>query len=508
MLLNRQKRRERILLIPLFALGFSLLLSLYSLAPSRAIPVSDVPNPRHQDSWVTDMAELFSPESEAKLNQMITALEKATGDEIAVVTVSDTKPSASPKAFATELFNTWGIGKKGVDNGLLFLVSKNERRTEIETGYGLEAILPDAQVGSILRTQVTPYFKQGNFDTGIVKGTQTIIQVLESDTLEPKAPVREETTQPSTPTRPNKRVPEKEKMPWQTQAAFIGFLVVMANRALAYRGKITNQVFRIAPVGRTTLKSRRWVWFWINKLRNFAEDDVQKRLIRQGVVLNAVKVFQTWWLFYGVSTVLVLIAYLMRVEMLWYLCLAWVWFIYELLGCIRRDHCDTAIEPKLVEVHAMALIFTLFGGGFLQMIHPYLPGLLALPFIIACAAAFQLIRQLSEQGEVRCQCQSCERPLQRLDDDTLYSYLNASEQTALEGKYAVYEGWQCPNCSSVQATDGLALHLFSEQIPILKRWKFNWGGGGSSSSGNYSGSYNASSYSSGGQQRGQRLWWR
>ncbi|WP_299406469.1 YgcG family protein [Acaryochloris sp. IP29b_bin.148] len=477
------------------AIGLSLLLSLSALVPSRAIPVAEVPNPRQQDSWVTDMADLLSPDSEAKLNQMITALEETNGAEIAVVTVPDTKPSASPKAFATELFNTWGIGKKGEDNGILFLVSKNERRTEIETGYGVESILPDAQVGNILRTQVTPSFKQGNFDVGIVNGTQAIIQVLESDTFEPKAPI-EETTQPSTPSTPTERV-QAEKTPWQTQAGFIALLMVMANRMLAYRAKITNQVFRIAPVGRTTLKSRRWVCFWINKLRNFAEDDVQKRLSRQGVVLNAVKVFQTWWLFYGVSTVLVLFAYLMQVEMLWYFCLAWVWFIYELLGCIRRDHCDTDIPPKLIEVHAMAFIVTLFGGGWLQMIHPYLPGLLALPFIIACAAALQLIRQLSEQGEVRCQCQSCDRPLQRLDDDTLYSYLNASEQNALEGKHAVYEGWQCPNCSSGPSTDGLALHLFSEQIPILKRWKFNQGGGGSSSSGSYSGGYSASNYSGG-----------
>lgn len=189
MFAHRLRQRERTSLTFLFALGFSLFLSLSSLPPSRAIPVSEVPNPRQDNNWVMDMADVLNPDSEAQLNQMITALEAKNGAEIAVVTVPDTKPSATPKAFTTELFNTWGIGKKGEDNGILFLVSKDERRTEIETGYGVESILPDAKVGNILRTQVTPYFKQGNFDTGIVKGTQAIIQVLDGGTVAP--PTRE-----------------------------------------------------------------------------------------------------------------------------------------------------------------------------------------------------------------------------------------------------------------------------------------------------------------------------
>ncbi len=70
------------------------------------------------------------------------------------------------------MFNTWGIGKKGRDNGVLFLVSKGDRRTEIETGDGIEGILPDAKVGNILRKQVTPQFKQGKFEAGILAGTR------------------------------------------------------------------------------------------------------------------------------------------------------------------------------------------------------------------------------------------------------------------------------------------------------------------------------------------------
>ncbi|MEL6816853.1 MAG: TPM domain-containing protein, partial [Cyanobacteria bacterium J06598_3] len=163
-------------------LVLSLVFALSPILPSSAISVADVPNPQVTNgSWVVDMAGMLSAESETELNTMISQLEATNGTEIAVVTVPDTQPLASPKAFATELFNTWGIGKAGVDNGVLFLISKGDRRNEIETGYGLESILPDALVGQILRTQVTPQFKNGNFDAGVLAGTQAMVDILSGD---------------------------------------------------------------------------------------------------------------------------------------------------------------------------------------------------------------------------------------------------------------------------------------------------------------------------------------
>mgnify|MGYP001791493403 FL=1 len=148
-------------------------------APGQTILIKEVPNPQNVDgTWVMDMAELISPESEAKLNQMISALEASTSAEIAIVTVYNTQPSTTPKAFATELFNAWGIGKSELNNGVLFLVSKDERRTEIETGSGLDSRLPSAKIKRILQRQVTPQFKAGNFDTGIVNGTKALITTI------------------------------------------------------------------------------------------------------------------------------------------------------------------------------------------------------------------------------------------------------------------------------------------------------------------------------------------
>ncbi|MGB3767796.1 MAG: TPM domain-containing protein, partial [Phormidesmis sp.] len=76
------------------------------------------------------------------------------------------------------------IGKEGVDNGVLFLVSKGDRRTEVETGYGVEGVLSDAKVGSILASRVTPQFKSGNFDAGILAGTEAIVSSLKGEAFE------------------------------------------------------------------------------------------------------------------------------------------------------------------------------------------------------------------------------------------------------------------------------------------------------------------------------------
>ncbi|MCG6135919.1 MAG: TPM domain-containing protein [Nostoc sp. LLA-1] len=149
---------------------------------SMALTVKEVPNPQQRSGdWVTDMAGILSDETEAQINQMIADLEAKNGTEMAVVTVPQTAPAASPKEFATELFNYWGIGKKGQDNGVLFLISVGDRRVEIETGYGVEAILPDAKVGNIIDTQIIPRFKQGDFEGGTLAGTKALVVVLTAD---------------------------------------------------------------------------------------------------------------------------------------------------------------------------------------------------------------------------------------------------------------------------------------------------------------------------------------
>jgi uncharacterized protein len=159
----------------------SFCLTVFLPLKSQAITIQEVPNPRQVNAtWVTDMAGILDDSTEAQLNSEISQLEAKKCTEIAVVTVPEPAPSASPKEFATALFHYWGIGKKGKDNGVLLLISKGDRRVEIETGYGIEPILPDAKVGNIIDTKITPRFKQGDFNGGTLAGTKALVVALEA----------------------------------------------------------------------------------------------------------------------------------------------------------------------------------------------------------------------------------------------------------------------------------------------------------------------------------------
>ncbi|WP_190303396.1 TPM domain-containing protein [Pseudanabaena sp. UWO311] len=167
-------------LIKIFCVICLLWAILLPIAPLHASPISDIPNPRRVNgTWVSDVANILSADTEARLNKRISQLAANNGSEIAVVTVPDTTPASTVKAYATELFNTWGIGKRGLDNGVLFLVAVKERRIEIETGRGISPYISDRQVKQIIEEMITPEFKRQNYDRGLINGVEEIAGRLE-----------------------------------------------------------------------------------------------------------------------------------------------------------------------------------------------------------------------------------------------------------------------------------------------------------------------------------------
>jgi uncharacterized protein len=152
-----------------------LLLAVVFVSGVRAEPLTSIPNPRARDGrWVTDMPGALRAETVARLNQTIGGTEKSHGVEMAVVVVQSLDGLSVDEAAVT-LFELWGIGKKGRDNGLLFLWSKGDRRLRVEVGYGLEGVLPDGTVGAILDTYVIPKFTAGDFDGGILDGVDALL---------------------------------------------------------------------------------------------------------------------------------------------------------------------------------------------------------------------------------------------------------------------------------------------------------------------------------------------
>jgi uncharacterized protein len=141
-----------------------------------ALTVQQVPNPRPHGSWVSDQAELIPPATERRIDQRISALERDLGVEIAVVTVREI--DRPPKEFATALFAHWGIGKSRADNGLLVLLVADQRRMEMETGYGLEAALPDGWLAVMQNEAMIPAFRTGDFAAGLEAGLARIDERL------------------------------------------------------------------------------------------------------------------------------------------------------------------------------------------------------------------------------------------------------------------------------------------------------------------------------------------
>ena len=123
--------------------------------------------------YVNDFAELLSSGTRAQLEAQLRQLEEDTTAEVAVVTIT-TLDGEPVEYYANELFNEWGIGQKGEDNGILFLIALEERQTRIEVGYGLESIITDGRAGRILDTAVIPNFKNGDYELGIIAGIESI----------------------------------------------------------------------------------------------------------------------------------------------------------------------------------------------------------------------------------------------------------------------------------------------------------------------------------------------
>jgi uncharacterized protein len=123
--------------------------------------------------YINDYAGVLNQAETARLEELAKKLAGKTGAEMAVAIVKTAAP-ADPKTYAHELFNKWGLGQKGKDNGLLICLALEERRVEIEVGYGLEGVINDAKAGAILDKYVIPYFKQGQYGEGLYNGAAAL----------------------------------------------------------------------------------------------------------------------------------------------------------------------------------------------------------------------------------------------------------------------------------------------------------------------------------------------
>lgn len=129
---------------------------------------------------VNDFAEVIPPEFEEKISAVTAELLGKTGIPVVVATLPDIG-GADADDYANRLYEAWGIGKKGVDKGVLLLVAVKERKMRIEVGYGLEGVIPDGKAGEIRDRYMIPYLSKNQFGEGLLTGTLAVAHVIAKD---------------------------------------------------------------------------------------------------------------------------------------------------------------------------------------------------------------------------------------------------------------------------------------------------------------------------------------
>ncbi len=134
--------------------------------------------------YVNDFASVIDPAAKDSLEASLSQFEQETSVEIAVVTVPNLN-GTTLEDYAVKIFEEWGIGEKGVDNGLLLLIARDEKRVRIEVGYGMEPYITDGKAGKILDDNVVTPLKAGNYTQAAVGGAQALVQAVRDSDYEP-----------------------------------------------------------------------------------------------------------------------------------------------------------------------------------------------------------------------------------------------------------------------------------------------------------------------------------
>jgi uncharacterized protein len=133
-------------------------------------------------SPVTDLTGTLTRDQVASLDQTLRAFEARKGSQVAVLIVPTVQPE-SIEQYSIRVAEVWQLGRKGVDDGVIFVIAKNDRIMRIEVGKGVEGALPDAIANRIIREDVMPHFRSGEYYLGVVAGLDRIMRVVDGEPL-------------------------------------------------------------------------------------------------------------------------------------------------------------------------------------------------------------------------------------------------------------------------------------------------------------------------------------
>ncbi len=157
---------------------FFLVLTALAIVATALPSFASVPEiPAVPSQYVVDLAGIVDDATKARLNSSLQELEEKTTAQMVILTVPGLN-GESIEDLSLRTAEKWKLGQKGKDNGVLLIISLQDRKYRFEIGYGLERILPDSLVGSIGRSYLVPNFRSGNYSKGISDTAFAVINTI------------------------------------------------------------------------------------------------------------------------------------------------------------------------------------------------------------------------------------------------------------------------------------------------------------------------------------------
>jgi uncharacterized protein len=188
-----------------------LLLFLFLFFPLALLAQPAVPE--HGGTWVHDQANVLSPGARAELEAILKGERDSTSNQIAVLIIP-TLDGDPIEDYSLKVAETWKLGKKDTDNGVLLLISIQDKKVRIEVGQGNEGVLTDALSSRINRNEIAPHLRQGDYDGGVRAGVLAIIQAIKGQYKNTDPPV----------------IKRRGRSPWLTLIIIVVLIIAASRR--------------------------------------------------------------------------------------------------------------------------------------------------------------------------------------------------------------------------------------------------------------------------------------
>jgi uncharacterized protein len=384
-----------------------LLICSWFITHGQTYTVETVPNTKLVDnSYVSNPDGILTESTVSEINSILGALEAQTTAQVAVVAIQSIG-DADIFDFAQELFNTWGIGQKDKDNGLLVLLVLDKRTIRHHTGYGVEGDLPDIVCKHIETRLMVPRFKEGDYDGGILAGVQEVARILGSVDYGDSVRYELNTTDTS----------GYEDQSDDSPADITGFL--------GWTAGIWSAIMIIV--------------FFYNRSHGLFKDSPKFKPVDGPNIKTGSFHFLFWFLIVPVG---IMVGMIFVNNLLIFL---GAFYAYLFMGAaetrVRLNSAYTEWYPKK-EYHRLHQLYQ-EKHSFWKMVAFVIP----IPFAFLLKPYKKRMQFLREHPR---DCAQCNQPCIKLDDKTEDPFLN-KQQLFEEGLRSVdYDVWKCQACSAAQ----------------------------------------------------------